>query len=236
MIEVLAAIIIVSAVIACLVIGNRIRVRMNFFRKVRDYEIIRHDDAVKQVAAKAKLDVTKVKTFIVHDDIEVLHNYHPKRGGSNPHFDWISQKIYDLKRSSMESVQYFASQLDYIIPKEIVISIVPSSEAGFGDKATIGLVAKMLCNGRADGTRCLRRSKGLEKKLRYGGSRVHENSIEVSDSELIKGKVVWLLDDVVTTGNSMKVCAEKLRYHAKEVHCIAVGATVYYKNEKGDRE
>ena len=177
-------------------------------------------------------EVEAPTALINHGGIHALHHYQPKRGGNNPNFDEVSQQILNLKDSKTPAIKRFANDLHAHIPKDVVLCIVPPSRVGYGDNKSIGLVAKELCNyDRIDGTQCLFRHTELERKLSHGGSRnraTHENSIEVRNSQIFKNKDVWLIDDVVTTGNSMRVCAKKLIDNgAKEVHCIAVGATVW---------
>lgn len=49
-------------------------------------------------------------------------------------------------------------------------------------------------------------------------------------TELLQGKRIWLLDDVVTTGATASECARTLlSAGAKEVYVAAIGAAEYYK-------
>ena len=83
-------------------------------------------------------------------------------------------------------------------------------------------------NGFKDGSDCLLRFRGVER-LSSGGDRnvgVHLNSIEVNNrkSDLIRNQSVLLIDDVCTTGNSIKACRKILSdAGASEVKCIVLG-------------
>ncbi len=52
------------------------------------------------------------------------------------------------------------------------------------------------------------------------------NSIKIKDENLVKGKFILLLDDVTTSGNSMKACIDILQKSgAKKVVGLAMGKT-----------
>ena len=76
---------------------------------------------------------------------------------------------------------------------------------------------------------CLTRKRGNQreqKKLtpqeRIKNARA---SFAVQNAELLKGKTVLLIDDIVTTGASMSVCVKLLlRAGAAEIYCVAVAS------------
>lgn len=174
--------------------------------------------------------ISKAEMFVAYGNIMALHKYYPWHGGSNPKFDEVSHLILNnLKQSKRDAVKRFTSELNLIIPNDVVVCIVPPHTPGSGHKKAMGLIAQKLCKqDRILGARCLYRHIRIEK-LTYGGSRekqIHENSIIVNNNYVIKNKIIWLLDDVVKTGNSMRICADKLLNNkAREVHCIALGIT-----------
>jgi len=66
--------------------------------------------------------------------------------------------------------------------------------------------------GRADYSRCLRRKHNMAK-LSTGGSRSllkQYQSMEVDARYTVSGKKFLLLDDIVTTGNSMMAARKRL--------------------------
>ena len=94
------------------------------------------------------------------------------------------------------------------------------------DKLVSSLASK---KNRNDVSMCLERVKKI-KKLSARGDRspeVHFGSIEVRNKELIDQKNILLIDDVTTSGNSLKACRELLlRGGAYRVKMLALGKTV----------
>lgn len=171
---------------------------------------------------------------IVHGTINALHKYHPYRinGNINPKFDDLSGKILDLKEAKAEAIEKFANELAAIIPQGVVICAVPPSSVGDCSNSGIGKIVAKLCadSTRTSGVSCLNRHTKIAK-LAHGGARdrqVHKDSIEVKNSDMLKGKVVYLLDDIVTTGNSIEECKQKLKDSgASEVRTYTIGYTCY---------
>jgi len=154
--------------------------------------------------------------------------YHPYRGGQNAAFDLFSRRILDLKDGYERGLAYFAERVEPLLQDATVITVVPSHGTN-GAHAGIRQLARRLTRGeRVDGTGCLVRAVAIPK-LSHGGSRcleVHLNSIVVRQPELLAGRHVTLLDDVMTSGNSLLACERLLREAgAAEVYCLALGRT-----------
>ena len=81
-----------------------------------------------------------------------------------------------------------------------------------------------------DGSHCLQRTNTLPKSTDGSTTRsvfTHLNSIQVDDSEIIKGKIVIIVDDVWTTGSTLCACASLVKdAGASDTKMIAVGKTV----------
>lgn len=147
----------------------------------------------------------------------------------NPTFDGFSGRVLDVKEQKPGALIFFARRIDPLIPEEAVVCSVPSHDAA-KLQSGIKLIAQRLCVGkRIDGTSCLKRYKSVPKSA-YGGPRnihIHLESIRVENPEIIANKDVYVLDDVVTTGSSLEVCAQLLDCHgAVSVTCLALGKTV----------
>ena len=75
----------------------------------------------------------------------------------------------------------------------------------------------------------LRRTKTVQKST-DGGIRTestHFNSIEVDDSEFVENKTVIIIDDVWTSGSTLRACASLVEdAGASGTKMIAVGKTV----------
>ena len=177
--------------------------------------------------------------FIVHGNIMALYRYYPysKGGERNPNFDRNCGKALDLKHYRQRAINNLVNELNELVPKKTVICVVPSSKKGTGEKSGIGMVAYRLSKkGRIRGLNCIERIESI-RMVSIGGTRgplIHETTINVKNEFIFQNKEIWLLDDIVTTGNTLKVCAKKLiGKGALKVQCLAVAATVYEKELKG---
>jgi predicted amidophosphoribosyltransferase len=159
-------------------------------------------------------------------------SHHTQLGGDGASYPTHSGRILDLKESKPGGIKYFA---DYLAPKLNVseaIAVVPSHNANKGPGGLHALVSKLLetkCD-IADASQTLVRHTTIPK-LATGGDRnknVHLDSIHVPDNSTVVGKRVLLLDDVLTSGNSMLACCEiLLGAGAAKVVCLALGKTTY---------
>ena len=114
-------------------------------------------------------------------------------------------------------------------PFSIVVIPSHSPQKKTSGVHTIGSKVCSALPGWIDATQCLVRTQEIQK-LSYGGDRseqVHRDSMKVMNEETIAGREVLLLDDIVTSGNSMKVGRQKLlEASAKSVCCVAFAGTV----------
>ena len=147
----------------------------------------------------------------------------------SPLFDEYSNMILKLKERDVSAIGYFYSQLEPQVHNKTVIVVVPSHDPEKKDSGIHDL-AKLMCkNGLwIDGSDCLQRTKKISK-LATGGSRgilAHLNSIQVVNPEIIKGRLVFLLDDVATTGNTFRACKMLLfKAGAMAIKSHALGKT-----------
>jgi predicted amidophosphoribosyltransferase len=114
--------------------------------------------------------------------------------------------------------------------EDITICVVPSHKAGNENTSGISILAQRLAaSGRINGVNYLIRTKDVDKKA-LGGSRkrdVDENTIEVNNNAKVTGSVILLVDDVTTSGNSLKVCKDKLlESGAERVAMFAIGQSI----------
>lgn len=164
------------------------------------------------------------------------HKYRLPGGHVNPQVDANSRLIMDLKIKDSDSkarqaaVEHFVEELDPCIASRLAIAVVPSHDPA---KKLTGIrrVARRLAarKDRIDAVPCLVRTvKVAEKKA--GGSRdiqIDLKSIRVHDRSVIAGRSVVLLDDVMTSGNSLRACRRLLlAAGAAAVQCLAIGKTV----------
>ena len=149
---------------------------------------------------------------------EILHLgiYHPWQKGNNPNFDDFSRLILDVKNQRERGINYFVNKLRSILSdnEEYVVCVIPNHTKGTAASG-IRTIAKRLCSPPIiDGTYVLSRFFKTEQKTK-GGSRDWQSEMEslnVRNEDLIKGRQVLLLDDVTTTGASLKAGKYLLGY------------------------
>lgn len=164
-----------------------------------------------------------------------LYNYYEDCYEDNEYFNEYSQKILELKNSVHEAIRFFTKELDRIIDdEEVVITAVPSSDATCTSSGIVDLSKQLLQCKRnfIDGTSCIKRVKSIPKQSQSSEKRTkkrHKDSIEIQNQSIIKDRRVIILDDVLTTGNTVKACQELLiETGAKEVKIIVLGKTIRY--------
>ncbi len=152
--------------------------------------------------------------------------------GVNPKFreDKISGLILDVKDRSERGIDFFYTVLQPKIEDGVSVCVVPGHLRGQKNDSGIALLAHKLASvGRVDRVDYIVRTKSIEK-LAAGGSRtmsVQRNSLGVNASMSVSGESILLIDDVTTTGNSLRACRELLLSHgAARVAMFALGATV----------
>lgn len=152
----------------------------------------------------------------------------------NPKFDTNCSYILDLKKdegttSRNNAIKFFTPHILKLTDKNVVVCVVPSSDPKKTNCGVNELINIPIKKGLwIDGTDCLVRTKKVSKAA-TGGPRsvqIHMDSIEVKNKTIIKGKDVFLIDDVSTTGSSLNACKKLLlKAGAKSVQIYALGKT-----------
>lgn len=135
----------------------------------------------------------------------------------NQNRKWARERLFD--------------KLDPLLEDGIAIAVVPSHDP-FADETPIRLLARRLAAGgaeRVDATGCLVRHTKI-KRIVWGGPSyrgLHRQTISVVDPDLVEGRSVLLLDDIVRSGASLRTCAEMLaEAGAAFVQPVALGKVV----------
>ncbi|UOQ43390.1 hypothetical protein MUN89_15890 [Halobacillus salinarum] len=165
------------------------------------------------------------------DTLIKVHNYFPYRnndGSLNESFDRNSGLILDVKEGKLNGINYFYEKINPKLIEGIPLSYVPSSNSENKNSGIRKLVQKLASNNRVDATNCLDRHQTIQKAA-LGGPRneqVHYNSIKVVNHKLIINKEVLLIDDITTTGTSLRACKNLLlQAGARQVFTLALGKT-----------
>ncbi len=183
-----------------------------------------------------------------------MMDHHPYHKRKNPRHDYDSKTlaylkgtVYNPKRREKfvsRVKKFLKDQVDAHIEQEPEIPIVlamppghtPDSKPGFLQEVIRELVREYP-RQLIDGSTQLVRIKEVPSSAVNGnrGQDMHQNSIEVCAppgvvETLNAGRVVFIIDDVSTTGATLTVCGEKIRTTGPlDVKLYAVGKTVYYK-------
>jgi predicted amidophosphoribosyltransferase len=158
-------------------------------------------------------------------------SWHKAMGGNGSNYPGYSGSILDLKESKATSLKRFEDLLVGEIKRTYVgVTAVPSHDPANGTGTGVRLLAKQVAAklGVQDGRSFLRRTKKIEK-LAGGGDRsiaTHLDSLVAENAHEFAGGTVLLVDDVLTSGNSMIACRQLLlEAGASEVVCVALGRT-----------
>lgn len=172
------------------------------------------------------------------NDIKYLGIYHPWHGGSNPNFNTFSGEILDVKNQRSQGQIYFRRELLNLLSFDaFIITSAPSSEAHTRNNNGIAVLARQVASSRrniTDGTNCLIRHRSIPSSHTSGNRTIekHLESIRVENTILIENKNILLLDDVTSSGSTIRACKQLLiQVGAQNVQCLALGHTSGYNLE-----
>ena len=170
--------------------------------------------------------------------VSYLIDYHPWHDGNNPNFDKNSSMILDFKKGKQSTIQYFAIMInnDFNMDWDNFCCVAaPSSDLTKTNTPVHELIRQLvsLRHGLQDCSGVLIRTKGKDCTKGWNRSILkHLNSIAINrnSSVDIYGKNVLLFDDVITTGNTIRACVQKLLDGgAKKVAVLTLARTVLEK-------
>jgi predicted amidophosphoribosyltransferase len=166
-------------------------------------------------------------------------NYHEDYSCKNHNFNEFSHLILELKERRYTAIDYFKDILIKLLEdEEVTITTVPphlafESNSGVRDLASCLVKSK---KKYVDAVNCLERVTKVNKYSPVKGCRSeqeHFDSIMVTDRTLIKNKNIILMDDILTSANSVTACKRLLHNAgAKEIKILCLGKTI--RDEKID--
>ena len=153
-------------------------------------------------------------------------------GNVNPEFytDQISSLILDVKDRKEKGINFFFNALDSEIAEDVTVCVVPSHLQNATNDSGIAILAKRLAHdNRTDKVDFLLRGTSIDK-LAHGGDRgekIQRESIITNPQMTISGDIVLLVDDVTTSGSSLKACRDILMENgAERVAMFALGQSI----------
>jgi predicted amidophosphoribosyltransferase len=168
-----------------------------------------------------------------HNGIYYIGSYYPiSKGDSSDHSSRnFTTKILALKKGY--EIDYFAYLLEseYLdLNSQICIAVIPSHDPNKLESG-VTLVARKLARNRNifNAIGCLRRTvnKGKLSSGKDRSLKINLDSLEVANSSLIENKNILLLDDVTTTGNSLRAGELLLKESgASSIVLLALARTV----------
>lgn len=144
--------------------------------------------------------------------------------------DEFSSKILDLKNNDIRAKAYFLSLLNtFNFDNTEAIVVMPSHLPNARPNALKSLAEELASSHSwIDAVHCLVRTKKIDK-LATGGNRslsTQLSSLDVVNPDMIKGLNVLVLDDVTTSGNSLKAAMKVLlESGAASVSALSLGRT-----------
>lgn len=180
-----------------------------------------------------KNELDRFFCYSINNKCHVLGTYFPKnsRNASNCEF---SKMIIELKKRNPLAIETFSEFFAPIPSVETVIVGVPSSKPDerSGVRMLAMQVAKTMKCSVLSGL--LKRIREMPKKSMGGERDYHADleSLELREPQRFEGKNVLLIDDIITTGTSMRACENIIRLQGKpiEVFKVAIGKTDYKEN------
>ena len=162
-------------------------------------------------------------------------NYYPHKH-KNPAFNSFGDMILNLKKLYSSAIDYFYDTVNEKLQEKIHICAVPPSECGRENSGIYMLIDKLTENNtRINCLSCLVRYTTVEPSHgnKNRSMEKHLNSIRINNIDLIKNKKVLLIDDVYTTGNSIKACKKILieKGGARFIQPLVLGKTAKEKEE-----
>lgn len=146
----------------------------------------------------------------------------------------ISNKIFELKyKANISVAHYFASLIlnkTQISLKNSVLVPVPMSRSRLFEKTFNQSV--LLCEALANQSEntkisyfCLKKGGGTTQKNKNQSERSQNAAyIQIDEIEDILNKDVFIVDDVIASGSTMKQCIKLIKPLAKTVNIIAIAS------------
>ncbi len=200
-------------------------------------------DKSQFIPAKKEEKIEEDKAFdksIIYD-LKIYHltEYIPKWCNRN---DENSSRIIDLKNRYSNAINYYYDltlkwlKYNNLINENIIISVIPSHISNNENISGTADIAKKIIENLnlQNGINLVLRKTTINKKATSMYMNINRptlnqdiKSLELNDNISVQGKIVVILDDVITHGDSFRAAAYHLYMNgAKRVIPLAMGKTV----------
>ncbi len=166
------------------------------------------------------------------------YNSYRAYGGRNPAFKsspGLDGRLLDFKVGDNDAIKSETTVLLNAIEKldllDAVVAIIPGHEAAASNRETPLARAAEAIAAASDYTAApdsLVRTRSIDK-LADGGDRsvnTHVTSMAIPDPTIVRGQTVVIIDDIVTTGNSIAAARQLLEAaSAERIAAVAIGRT-----------
>ena len=167
--------------------------------------------------------------------VPALQIYHPTRSDLHCEAD---RRLLRLKNASLPEIAHYAAALKTVLPRNqnILLCCAPGSTPT--SNSGIAEIIKRISGGiLIDGSSVLRTK--AERNRKSTGARFDDNelasTISVNIVSTPPSTRILLIDDVVTSGQTMRICVSILKsaYPSCKVSCLAISSTDYESSAVG---
>ncbi|NDC37656.1 MAG: hypothetical protein EBZ48_06340 [Proteobacteria bacterium] len=180
-------------------------------------------------------------TELVHGQnkqIPALQIYHPTRSSLHSESD---KRLLRLKDASLSAIAHYAAALKLVLPldKSVLLCCAPGSSP---DSASgLAEIIRRISGGALiDGTSVLCTQTARQRKSNGARFEDHElaSTISIKALPLPPDTRILLIDDVVTSGQTLRVCTSLLysAYPSFSITCLAISSTDYDSTAVGIAE
>jgi len=173
--------------------------------------------------------------FGQNKQIPALQIYHPTRSDLHSQSD---KRLLRLKDGSLPEIAHYAAALKTILPRNQAILLCCAPGSSPSSNSGVVEMIKRICGGiLMDGSLVLRTQTVRQRKSNGARFDDHElaATVSVNAVPLSTPARILLIDDVVTSGQTLRVCAEKLKtaYPSCKISCLALSSTDYESTAVG---
>lgn len=168
-------------------------------------------------------------------EIPALQIYHPTRSDLHSQSD---RRLLGLKNGSLPEIAHYSAALKAILPRNeaILLCCAPGSTPN-SNRGVVEIIKRISGGILIDGSSILRTHAARPRKS--NGARFDDNelasSISIQALQLSSPTRILVIDDVVTSGQTLRVCAAKLKaaYPSCRISCLALSSTDYESTAVG---